>query len=287
MNPDTVALAETQHGLVAVWQLQALGWTRSATRWALAEGTLVTFCPRVLAVGHRPPTPEARLLGAVLSAGPGALLSHQSAAGLWRLMRWKGPVHVTSTTAWRSRPDVRRHRSPVSGADRTTRDGIPVTALPRTILDLADVLPPADLALAVERVRHLDVRSMRRCLTRHPGRHGIKPLSRLLDAYDPDTNSPLEDAFLRLCRRYGITEPLVNAQIAGAERDFSWPDVQLVIEVDGDAFHAPRAKRNNDSRRDVDLGIAGWRPHRLTYERVLLDPAGTAEAVLALRASYP
>jgi very-short-patch-repair endonuclease len=285
MDAETMDLAESQMGLVAAWQLAELGWTRSAVRWAVQQRRLQTFCPGVFAVGSRPASREARWLGAVLAIGPDAVLSHHPAGVLWGVTPAAGRPHVTTTRGTKHRPGVVVHESRVSGADRTVRDGVPVTALPRTLLDLAEVLDPERLVQAIEGVRHLDVRAMRRCLARHPGRHGARPLRRVLDAYDPETRSILERAFLRLCRDHGVPRPLVNRVLVGAERDFAWPDVRLVVEVDGAAFHAPRAKRNDDSRRDVDLGIAGWRVHRLTTERVMLDPAGTAAAVLALRAA--
>lgn len=287
MDHDTRVLAEAQHGLLGTWQLRERGWSRSAVRWALARGTLVPVRPRVVAVGVRRRATEAEFLAAVLDLGPDAVLSHGSAAALWDLMPGPRAIHVTVRKQRRAAHDVVAHRSAVSGADRTVRAGVPVTALPRTLVDLADVLEPARLAEAVEKVPHLDVRTMSRCLERHHGRRATGVLARLLDAYDPRTRSPLEDAFLALCRAHGVPAPRVNVGVAGAERDFSWPEARLVIEVDGGAFHAGRRARNADSRRDVDLGIAGWRVHRLTYERVVLDPAGAAEAVLALLAAYP
>lgn len=282
---EALALAESQHGLLAPWQLADLG-CRSAIRWARRSGSLVAVRPGVVALGHRSRTREAAWMAAVLAAGPGALLSHQSAAELWGLLRRAGRHHVTTGR------DVRRldhdlvvHRSRAGRFDRTVREGIPVTGLGRTLVDLCDVLEPAALAAAVERVHHLDVRMMRRCLARHPGRRAAGVLGRLLDAYDAQTRSWLERVFLRLCREHGIPKPLVNVVVAGRERDFVWPGERLVIEVDGDAFHAPRARRNDDARRDVAAGVEGWRPHRLTYEQVVLDPSGAAAAVQALRAA--
>jgi very-short-patch-repair endonuclease len=222
-------------------------------------------------------------MAGVLAAGPGALLSHQSAAVLWTLLRHDATTHVTSVRRSGSRPGLTVHRTTsLSGADRTRRDDIPVTALPRTLIDLADVLTPTQLAQAVERVPKIDVPTMRRALTRHPGRNGTAAFTKLLDAYDAPTRSPLETAFLKLCRHHQLPTPLVNTTIAGDERDFAWPDQRLVIETDGHAFHHTRAQRANDNRRDTDLGKHGWRPHRLTYEQVLLDPTGTATNVKAL-----
>ena len=174
------------------------------------------------------------------------------------------------------------HRSEIDPADAAWDGDLPITSLPRTLIDEAARRPDAELARLIERVPQLDAGTMRRALVRNAGRPGVARIDRVLKAYEDPTRSYLERMFLALVRREGLPRPRVNAEIAGHERDFAWPDVRLVIETDGQAFHASRAQRAEDAARDRELLLAGWRPARFTYEQVLLDPAGTAAQVRAL-----
>jgi very-short-patch-repair endonuclease/predicted transcriptional regulator of viral defense system len=277
-------LARAQHGVVSHAQLRALGWTRERVKSARRRGQLVGVERGVYAVGHHPAGVRTRWMAAVLALGEGAVLSHVSAAMAYGWIAPAGiPAHVTSPRQGRPRPTIVSHESrSLSGADRTVRDNIPLTAIPRTAIDLADVLPPARYARAIESIGILDVPSFARAIRRHPGRRATPALTRLLQLHGDRTRSHLERAFLALVRRHGLPRPLVNERTEGRERDFTWPGERLVVEVDGGAFHASRDRRAADNRRDLALTLAGWRHHRFTYEQVVLDPDETAHAVRAL-----
>jgi predicted transcriptional regulator of viral defense system len=288
MQPELLTplpiLAREQHGVASLAQLRALGWSRQRVRTAVAHGLLVPVTRGVYAVGHQPLGARTLWMAAVLALGPGAVLSHISAAMLWGLLavRQVRP-HVTTPRHAQSRDALVVHRTRnLSGADHTKRDDIPVTAVPRTAIDLGDVLKPAAYAQAIERVPLLDVHAFERALKRHPGRHATPALTRLIQLYGDHTRSFLERAFLTLIRRHHLPEPRVNRRVDGHERDFTWPDHNLVIEVDGGAFHASRERRAADNRRDLELTLGRRHHHRVTYEQVVLDPAGTAHTVRAL-----
>src|SRR4051794_5025834 len=76
-------LAASQHGVVARAQLIAIGMRRGAIQLRLDAGRLHHVHRGVYAVGHRRLTLQGRWMAAVLAAGPGAVLSHRSAAMLW------------------------------------------------------------------------------------------------------------------------------------------------------------------------------------------------------------
>jgi Transcriptional regulator, AbiEi antitoxin len=79
-------LAEGQWGVIARWQLEQCGLSTAAIpRW-VASGRLHRIYPGVYAVGHRAIPLEGQLLAAVLYAGPGAAVSHASAAHWWELI---------------------------------------------------------------------------------------------------------------------------------------------------------------------------------------------------------
>jgi hypothetical protein len=96
------------------------------------------------------------MLPAVLACGVAAVLSHDSAAALWRLTAGVvGPHHVLrSGPRRRGRAGLRLHgTSSLQPPEVTTFRGVPVTSLPRTLLDLAATGPSARLELAVDDAR--------------------------------------------------------------------------------------------------------------------------------------
>src|SRR5688500_8790012 len=76
-------LAARQHGVVSSVQLAGAGLGLGAIEHATRSGRLHRLHVGVYAVGHRPSSREARWMAAVLACGPGAVLSHRSAATLW------------------------------------------------------------------------------------------------------------------------------------------------------------------------------------------------------------
>src|SRR5207342_1271248 len=139
--------------------------------YRVRTGWLIRRHRGVYALGHYPPSAHARAMAAVLACGPGALLSHCSAAALWELgPRWSTPVDVTAR-GHRHHPGIRVHRS--RELDATVQFGIPVTTPARTLLDLADVLDDAALARAVNEARlqrYLTLAELAALLDRSPGR---------------------------------------------------------------------------------------------------------------------
>lgn len=166
-------LAARQHGVVARSQLLALGFGRGAIAHRVDSRRLHPVHRGVYAVGRSALNRRGVWLAAVLACGGGAALSHWSAGALWGLIRPRGPTHV-SRTAQRGRgpAGVALHRRrDLPGTDRCIRNGIAVTSVPRTLLDLAAVGGESTLARAVEeadRLGLLDLGALvelrRRCL---------------------------------------------------------------------------------------------------------------------------
>jgi hypothetical protein len=221
------------------------------------------------AVGHPPLSQEARLMSAVLACGPGAVLSHRSAAELWRLMEGSSAVIDVMAPNRRGRMPVgiNAHRdSSLIPVDRMTLHGIPCTTVPRTLLDLAAVVPVWELRKAIseaEVLRVLDHDAVRRLIKRSRGRRGVARLRMLMDDIHPDTKrtrSEMERLFLRMCERAGLPRPEVN--------------VTLNL---GDAFQS-------DRRREQRLQLAGWRVSRCTWEQIDREPRSLAETIRGLLA---
>ena len=166
------------------------------------------------------------------------------------------------------------------------RDGIPVTSLPRTLLDLAELLPRTGLERAweqAERLRLLDVRAVERLLARSNGR-ARRALRELVEEAlePPPTRSDFERDYLDLCKRTGIPRPAVNAIVEGYEVDMAWMRQKLIVELDSYTHHHTRGAFERDRERDAVLQLAGYRIVRITHRRLKREPNAVAEAALSL-----
>lgn len=284
-------LAANQHGVVARRQLAGIGFGRRAIEHRLVVGRLHAVHRGVYAVGHPSLTAAGRWMAAVLACGPGALLSHRSAAALWGLRATAATrVDVTVRAGNRCRrPGIALHLTrDLPPAEATSRGGIPVTSVARTLLDLAATLHPAQLRAVLEeaeRLELLDARAVVRACDHSRGRRGTRGLRSLIEESTdppPATRSELERRFVGLCRAAGLPSPAVNARVAGLEVDALWSGPRLIVELDGFAFHHRRAAFERDRRRDATLQLAGYRVLRVTHHRLWSEPSAVIEAVRAL-----
>jgi predicted transcriptional regulator of viral defense system len=285
------ALADRQHGVVARRQLLALGLSRSAIDHRLRSGRLFRVGHGVYAVGRRRITQEGRWMTATLAAGDDSVLSHRSAAGLWRIARPGGAVELTvpTTAGRRRRRRVIIHRTGSLPADEVTRhNAIPVTTVPRTLLDLAEIATRRELERALDEaqfIRRLDLPATRAVLDRHPSRTGARRLARALDDHvigTTRTNDGLEEDFFLMCRSAGIPAPLVKEQIGPYEVDFLWPDARLVIETDDRASHERNSTYEADRDRDAYLDDLGYRVRRYTWRKIKSEPEEVLSAIRRL-----
>jgi very-short-patch-repair endonuclease len=160
--------------------------------------------------------------------------------------------------------------------DITERDGIPVTTVARTLLDLAGIASRRELARAVdtaERLQLFDLASVEEGLSRARGRRGAAALREAIAGWRPrDTRSELEDRFAELLASTGLPEPRLNVLVWGEadqhEVDAFWPSDRLVVQLDGFAYHRTRRDRERDAATDADLDLAGFRVLRLTWDDV-------------------
>ena len=272
--------------MVARWQLLKMGFSEAMIKRLVASGHLVRVHRGVYAVGHDRLTAHGRWMAAVLAYGRSAVLSHRTAAALWDLSRSSsGRIEVTADRQLTKRRGISVHLSRrLDTEDRTTRDGIPVTSVHRSLLDLAEVVPRQrleDALEAAERLNLLDVRALRSVIARSPGRRGLKPLRAFLsDHHDhpAETKSELEKRFLRFCKANALPLPATNVVVEGHEVDCYWPDRNLVIELDSFEFHTTRAAFERDRNRPADLLLAGYRSARVTSRR-LDHPEGLLELI--------
>jgi very-short-patch-repair endonuclease len=288
-------LAGRQHGVVGRGQLLELGLTRDEVDGRLAGARLHLVHRGVYAVGHTRVSRQGRWLAAVLACGPGAVLSHASAGALWGLTPPRSAAaEVSRPRAFRPRPGIRAHQVSLRVDERALRDGIPVTSLSRTLLDLAAVLDRDRLEKAINEaeVRRLtDVVSIPALLRRHPRRRGaglLRSVSAGAERAGGVTKRELEGRFSKFVDAMALPRPRFNADLAVGGRFFEvdclWEKEGLVVELDGHATHGTRRAFERDRERDRILLLEGWRVTRVTWRALHERPAGLASELRALLA---
>jgi hypothetical protein len=266
-GPDEViaALADTQHGVVSRTQLIAVGVTERQIDYRLRRKRLRKIHLGVYAVGHRALRPEGVWMAAVLAAGEGGVLSHWSAASLWRLRPGRGPrAHVTSPRRRRNHATITFHFARLPPDEVTEEHGIPATTPARTQLDLAPLLPSPTLARVIDAAGTHRGTPLADLLDRYPHRAGVPKLRRILATPRPMTRSDLEAEILDAMDRAGLPRPDVNQVIEGHEVDFAWPEHRVIAELDTYVTHGSPLAFERDRARDRKLTAAGWRVVRLT-----------------------
>ena len=252
-------------------------------RSRLATGQLVKLHRGVYAVGHAHLRPNGYRLAAVLAVGPGAALSHRDAAALHGLRAGGGArIEVSTPAQRRSTERIRVHgRRAIAAEDVTRVEGIAVTTVHRTLVDLGEVLATDALRKALseaERQRTLDVKGIEEALGRLRGRRGpatAKLRAALKDLSDHGatlTRSPLEDRLLPLLDAHDLPRPATNAYVEGYECDAVWRRAQLVVELDGWDSHKTRWAFQHDREKANRLTNAGWTVLRYTHDDIVRRP---------------
>jgi uncharacterized protein DUF559 len=220
-----------------------------------------------------------RWMAAVLSCGPEATLSHESAAALWEIRPMRnGKIHLSLPSASISRrANIVLHRRLLAESDVAQRKGIPVTTPICTLIDLATRLDREQLEAAINEAdkRELtDPEALRAALGEVSRRPGVGVLRRLLDRRTFTlTDSELERRFLPLAGKAGLPPPQTGHRVNGFKVDFYWPDLGLVVETDGLRYHRTPAQQARDRLRDQAHAAAGLTPLRFTRAQVRFEPS--------------
>ena len=292
VHAPLAALAEAQHGVVSIRQLLGpLGYSESAIARARAAGRLHRLHRGVYAVGHMNIPLEGHCLAAMLACGPGSLVSHHSAAWLWGLTKASPrPFAVTVPGPRRTRlPFAIHFARDLRGVDRALVRNIPVTALPRTLLDYAGSVTAYWLDKAIERAEELellDMVALDELLGRTVGHPGHGRLRRALELYRPPpfTRSGMELRFVELVAAAGLPRPATGFNELGHELDVYWPEYGLVVELDLFETHRTRGAFERDRLRQEDLLLEGIRVNRVTGPRLAREPERVIARVVRLLA---
>lgn len=260
-------------------QLLDLGFSPKAIKHRVSSGRLHPIHRGVYAVGRPNLTPHGRWMAAVLAGGDGALLSHSSAAALWRIGYEHRSVIELSlpSRSHRKVPGLRIQRRPsLRPRDITTEYGIPVTTPIQTLIDMTRRLDRRGTERMINEADKYDLvhpPELRRALDERPGEPGVAKLRWILDRRTFRlTKEELERRFLPLAAKAGLPVPLTGQVVNEFEVDFFWPDLGLVVETDGLRYHRTPAEQARDRLRDQAHTAAGLTQLRFTHEQVRYEP---------------
>jgi hypothetical protein len=277
LDKPIAAQARKQHGYVTRCQLLAIGLKPEAIKYRVKLGSLIPVYAGVYAVGHLPLGMEARAHAAVVACGSGAVLSHGSAAALWKYAKdWSMPFEVTAKSD-RRRRGIRVHRArSLTRRDVTRQLGVPVTSPARTVFDMTPgIKTDAALRRFVNDARltytfHLG--ALAELLARHPRQAATKRLMSFVEAPTGMTRSELEDMFVDFARQYGLPKPVINRRRGRREPDILFPQERVIVEIDSWEFHGDRASFERDRDRDADQLADDLLTVRVTEERLTGSP---------------
>lgn len=290
-------VAET-HSIITLRQFEAVGGSARLAQRRVASGRWEQLWPGVYRIAGVAWTYEAKVLAAVLAAGPGAVASHLCAARLYG-------IGFATATPELSIPRGRRSRSPKTVRVHTSTDldrcnirridGIPVTDPSRTLLDVGRYLRAPALGRAVEAARradHVTWDSLTHTLAAHArqGRHGIRRLREVISIgmlTEGVTDTDSELVALALVREHGLPDPVLHHRIRDAhgeliaELDLAYPAQKAAVEIDG-TVHLDPVVRRKDEARDHHLRQLGWTIRRVWYEIPLREPKAFVQTVRSL-----
>ncbi len=295
---DFYAFVATHHGVFSRAEAAAFGITNNKLSGMLRRGEAIRTHPSTYQLTSHQRTWRSHLRSAAISAE--GVASHRAAAVLWEIDGYAEtiPEIVIDETRCITLPDIKVHRSRQFGRiDRQIVDGIPVTGIARTVLDLAAVVGPRRLELTVDAVlrqRLVEWPDLYDVLVRHSakGRDGCGRLRQLLEVRYGESAIP-DSAWNRIVGTLlldaGLPEPRYEVEIREGDRfvarvDLAYERQKLAIELDSVRWHLNQTSFVEDPRRKNNLLLAGWRvltftwtdyterPHHLvdTVRRVLL-----------------
>lgn len=280
-------LASRSHGVATREQLLGVGVTPEQLRQRMNRGSLIRVHRGVYRAGHTAHSLPARYLAAVLACGEGAVLAGLAAAFMLELREGHPPPPTVFAPTARRVPGVHVRRCRVLGSnEKIVRDAIPMTSVPRTLIDLAGLLPPDDLVdvchrAGVEyRTKPAQVRVL---LARHPNVKGRSGLLAVLEGERPVTLSRLETRFLVLLHREKLPQPdEVNRFVDDHRIDCRWHAGRLTAELDSYRFHNSSRSWRKDRERERAAYARGDQHRRYTWWDVTERPAGMLRELRAV-----
>lgn len=265
-------LAAGQHGVIALEQVVELGGDARMAGRRCAKGVWSAPTRGVYVIAGSPATFEQRVMVAVLAAGPRAVASHRTAARLWGVAgRMSVPIEITVPSGRRSCLSwAICHRSrDLDVAGTTTIDGIPVTGLPRTLLDVAAVQPSRARTVLWRSMRTHDLGwdAVLQVLIDHQrrGRPGLSVIRSLVAKHylavagDSDTEDQAYEILVD-SGRVPVPDrlvPVVCADGVPVTVDLGWPGYDAYLEIWGVDHFRNEQVMQTDIHRENQVRLAG------------------------------
>ena len=286
-------LAATQRGVVTRAQAMDLGMTARMIQRRLGSGLWVPVHHGVYAMPGVPDDPVRTRWAAVLHAGEGSAISRHSAGRLHEFEEaMEDPMIDLNVREPKRHPPegVRWHRQiDMIDEDVVELDGLPVTSIPRTAMDLAADISVTRLRRFVESaIVHRGFESADFGVVlgrvRRSGKHGVRRMERVLDDVGPGrdlAHSELERLLDVAIETAGLPPPVHQHPLPGARDrpgfvDRCWPDVRWIVEADGRRWHTRRQQIGIDYDRRTGAQAVGFQTTGLLWERLHGDPVGSA-----------
>lgn len=274
LGPELARIASRQHGVITAAQLVGAGLSRAGVTRRVQRGDLHRVHFGVYRVGHVAPSVEADYLAAVLACGERAYLAGLAAAHLLRLVRNRPPVPEVVVVGEHRHPGLITHRmNTVPFAEVSVYRGIPVTTVPRTLVDLAPRLGFDELAAACHEADVLHGTAPGATLAIARGRPGAQKLRAILDGDHPTVLSRLEKLFLAALAADVLPRPITNRPQGAHYVDCRWPGRRLTVELDSYRFHHTRHAWEQDRERERAARARGDEFRRYTWRDVAEEPA--------------
>jgi very-short-patch-repair endonuclease len=271
---DLARLAEAQHGIFDPSDARAVGLTERQCDYRIRAGLWLPIYDGVFRLPGSIPSIKGRLAAVCRVIRPDAAVSHRSAAVLWALPGARDDiVEISSPHRKRARhTGVVGHESrQLHDCDRTVVDGIRVTTVARTLVDLGAVCSDAVVEMALDRALRRKLTTFAEVQARldaigKRGRPGVGVLRKILDARDPrhaPSESEMETMLRRVLRRHGLPAPVPQYVIRDGDHfvarvDFAYPDHRIVIEYDSLEHHVGTGAHVRDSARRLQIEALDW-----------------------------
>jgi hypothetical protein len=263
-------------GLVRRGPLLRAGVTKKEIEHRLKVGALLQEYPGIYRVGHRSPSVEASYLAAVWACGEQARLSGRAAAYHWRILRGKPPAPEVTAPTWRRVKGLKpRQRRGLAPEDGTIHNGIPITTVAVTIVDLAAALSEHELAKLCHEAgvkHHTTPAQVKAAMARRGYIKGAPKLRAVLDGKVPVSLSALERRFIKLLKTADLPLPITNKRTDSYRIDCRWPDHQLTVELDSYRYHNSRHAWEQDRHRERQARKRGDEFRRYTWQDIFEQP---------------
>jgi very-short-patch-repair endonuclease len=268
-------IASRQHGVVTRAQLLDAGVSEKEIKRRIERKALLRVHRGVYRVGHKAPSIEARYMAAVLACGEGAVLSGQAAGYLWGLIKGTAPPPEVTAPTNRRIKGIRTRRARRGETEATTWRGIPITTVPRTLVDLSSMLPLDDLARACHEAgvkHHTTPRQVEEVLAKRPTAPGAGKPRKVMHGDVHVTLSKVERKFLERLKEEELPLPITNKPAGSKRVDCRWPKHRLTVELDSYRYHSSRHAWELDRRREREARARGDEFRRYTHDDVLETP---------------